>query len=129
VKTERRLAARRQCDLRSQAGGTPRSRPADSRRSVVIITALAIAITLFGGSHFEWRRDAAPWRIVTSHFTHWTYEQLAWDALAFVGLGLACARRDDRAFHATLLASAIAIPLAVAVFAPRALHEARRGGE
>lgn len=87
-------------------------------KTVGALTALAIVCTLFDGSLFEWARHAEPWRIVTCHFTHWTYEQLAWDALAFAGLGLACARRNLLAFHATLLASVILIPLAVFAFAP-----------
>ncbi|HET8796812.1 MAG TPA: rhomboid family intramembrane serine protease [Thermoanaerobaculia bacterium] len=76
----------------------------------------AIVVTLSGAA-CEWTRGGGAWRIVTGHLTHWTYEQLAWDAIAFLVLGMACARRDLRAFHATLLASAIAIPIAVLVFA------------
>jgi rhomboid family GlyGly-CTERM serine protease len=87
------------------------------------LTALAFACMLFDGSLFEWSgvalAQAEPWRIVTCHFTHWTYEQLAWDALVFAALGIACARRDVRAFHATLLASAALIPFAVSAFAPQ----------
>jgi rhomboid family GlyGly-CTERM serine protease len=83
------------------------------------LTALAVALTLLDGSHFELTRALPePWRIVTCHFTHWTYEQLAWDALAFAGLGYACARNSLRAFHATLLASVFLIPFAVLAFAP-----------
>ena len=68
---------------------------------------------------FELQRgDLDLHRILTCHFVHWTYEQLAWDALAFLALAIACARRDRRAFHATLLASIVLIPLAVLAFAP-----------
>jgi rhomboid family GlyGly-CTERM serine protease len=61
------------------------------------------------------------WQVFTCHFTHWTYEQLAWDAVAFLALGAACARRHRAAFCATLLASAVLVPLAVLVFAPEVI--------
>jgi rhomboid family GlyGly-CTERM serine protease len=79
---------------------------------------VAVAATLFGGELFELRRNVEPWRILTCHFTHWSYEQLAWDALAFSFLAAACARRNRQAFHATLLASGILVPIAVLAFAP-----------
>jgi hypothetical protein len=80
----------------------------------------AIATMLVPGEWLELQRHtiAQLHRFLTCHFTHWTYEQLAWDALAFVALAIACARRDARAFHATLLASVMLIPLAVLAFAP-----------
>jgi membrane associated rhomboid family serine protease len=62
-----------------------------------------------------------PWQIFTCHFTHWTYEQLALDAIAFLALGAACARRHRAAFFATLLASAVLVPLAVLAFAPEVI--------
>jgi membrane associated rhomboid family serine protease len=65
--------------------------------------------------------DGPLWQLLTCHFTHWTYEQLAWDAVAFLALGAACARRNRAAFHATLLASAILVPLAVLAFAPEVI--------
>ncbi|HEX2834003.1 MAG TPA: rhombosortase [Thermoanaerobaculia bacterium] len=88
-------------------------------KTVGALTLLAIVCTLLDGSHFELTRDLSePWRIVTCHFTHWSHEQLAWDALAFAGLGIACMRNNLRAFHATLLASLLLIPIAVHVLTP-----------
>ena len=66
-------------------------------------------------------RGGPVWQFLTCHFTHWTYEQLAWDAVAFLALGAACARRHRAAFHATLLTSAVLVPLAVLVFAPEVI--------
>jgi len=88
------------------------------------VTLLAVAATFFvRGDALELHRPAVfmgeAWRILTCHLTHFSYEQLAWDALAFLLLGLACERRHRAAFHATLLASAIAVPLAVLAFAPQ----------
>jgi hypothetical protein len=57
----------------------------------------------------DWANGAV-WRIATCHFTHFTYEQLAWDAFVFLFLALACDRINRGAFRATLLAS---VPIAV----------------
>jgi len=95
--------------------------PAGSRRSgvVVVVAALAVAATfLLPGAALELRPGAGLLRILTCHLTHWSYEQLAWDALAFAALGIAAARRNARAVRATLLASALAVPVAVLVFSP-----------
>ena len=87
-------------------------------KTVVAAVALAVAAAFVPGQWLELHRDTELWRIVTCHFTHWTYEQLAWDALAFLALGVACARRNRAAVHATLFASALLVPLAVLAFAP-----------
>ena len=87
--------------------------------TTIALTIVALAAALIDGSLLELQRGGPVWRILTCHFTHWTHEQLAWDLLAFVFLGLACERRNRRAYHATLLASALFIPLAVMLFAPR----------
>src|SRR5262249_8798336 len=83
-----------------------------------LLTCVAVAATLFGADALELRRGGAMWRVVTCHFTHFSYEQLAWDAVAFLLLGLACERRHRAAFHATLLASIVFVPIAVLVFTP-----------
>jgi rhomboid family GlyGly-CTERM serine protease len=87
--------------------------------TTLLLTLATLAAALLDGSLFELQRGGDAWRLVTCHFTHWTYEQLAWDALAFLGLGIACERRSRRAFHATLLASITLVPLAVLAFDPR----------
>jgi membrane associated rhomboid family serine protease len=85
-------------------------------KTTISLTLLAIAATLLPGSWLELQRGSAVWRIATCHFTHFTYEQLAWDALVFLLLGIACARRNREAFRATLLASVIIVPIAVLAF-------------
>jgi rhomboid family GlyGly-CTERM serine protease len=74
---------------------------------------MAVAATLLPGSWLELQRGGAVWRIATCHFTHFTYEQLAWDAVVFLLLAIACERRNRGAFRATLLASVIVVPIAV----------------
>jgi len=87
-------------------------------KTAIVLTIIAIAAALLPGDELELQRGGEPWRIITCHFTHWTYEQLAWDGLAFSALGIACARRHRAAFHAILLTSVIVIPIAVLLFAP-----------
>jgi rhomboid family GlyGly-CTERM serine protease len=87
-------------------------------KTTMSLTLITLAAALLPGSSLELQRGGAAWRIVTCHFTHFTYEQLAWDALVFLLLGLACARRDRGAFQATLLASIVIVPIAVLAFAP-----------
>jgi rhomboid family GlyGly-CTERM serine protease len=87
-------------------------------KTTITLTLLTLAAALIPGSSLELQRGGAAWRIVTCHFTHFTYEQLAWDALVFLILGIACARRNRGAFQATLLASIIVVPIGVLAFAP-----------
>lgn len=58
------------------------------------------------------------WRIVTCHFTHWSFDHLAWDAGALVALGLLCEVPYRRAFVACMTLSAVLVPLAVWTFLP-----------
>ncbi|HEV7485999.1 MAG TPA: rhomboid family intramembrane serine protease [Thermoanaerobaculia bacterium] len=85
-------------------------------KTAISLTLLAIAAALLPGSWLELQRGGAVWRIATCHFTHFTYEQLAWDALVFLLLGILCARANRGAFRATLLASMVIVPIAVLAF-------------
>jgi membrane associated rhomboid family serine protease len=58
------------------------------------------------------------YEIVTCHFLHWSVHHFVWDAIAFVALGIACARRDLAATLMTLAVAILVIPLAVTAFAP-----------
>ena len=100
----------------------PAGRPARGERGArlpLVIAGLAVMAAFVPGEWLELRRhDLDPWRMLTCHLTHFSHEQLAWDVLAFTALAVASARRDRRAFHATLLASALLVPVAVLAFAP-----------
>jgi rhomboid family GlyGly-CTERM serine protease len=87
-------------------------------KTTITLTLLTLAAALIPGSSLELRRGGAVWRIVTCHFTHFTYEQLAWDVLVFLILGMACARHGRGAFQATLLASIVVVPIVVLAVAP-----------
>jgi membrane associated rhomboid family serine protease len=85
-------------------------------KTTLSLTLLAVAAALLPGSWLVLQRGGAVWRIATCHFTHFTYEQLAWDALVFLLLGIACARANRGAFRASLLASIVIVPIAVLAF-------------
>ena len=85
----------------------------------LLLAVLAAAATLFGnGAALQYTRGAAPWTILTSHFTHWTLEQFFWGLAVFVPLGLACERRCRTRYLLALSGSAVAIPLALGALAP-----------
>jgi rhomboid family GlyGly-CTERM serine protease len=68
----------------------------------------------------QWDR-AEPWQLwrwLLGHFTHWSWDHLAWDLAVFVGLGIACARRSRSGWLACVLVSALAISGAVALWCP-----------
>ena len=58
------------------------------------------------------------WRIITSHFTHWTGDHLLWDIAVFVGLGIACERIDRAKLIQAIIASSVAIPIALLIAQP-----------
>lgn len=58
------------------------------------------------------------WRIITCHWTHWTFDHLFWDAAALAVLGTLCERLDRYRFLICLLIAAIVIPATVWLFIP-----------
>lgn len=63
-------------------------------------------------------RHGEIWRMATGHWTHFSPEHFAWDALVFLGLGAACERRDRRIFLACVFFSAIGISTALLIAMP-----------
>jgi rhomboid family GlyGly-CTERM serine protease len=58
------------------------------------------------------------WRVVTGHWTHWSFSHLAWDLAAFIALGIACIHRRPRATAWTLAIGSLAIGAAVWFWQP-----------
>jgi len=96
-------------------------------KTSIALTFVAVAAALLPGPWLELQRGGAPWRIATCHFTHFSHEQLAWDALVFLLLGILCARENRGAFRATLLASVVIVPLAVLAFSNVATYRGLSG--
>ncbi|MCH8804552.1 MAG: rhombosortase [Planctomycetes bacterium] len=53
------------------------------------------------------------WRLLTGHWTHWSFEHLFWDVIVLVVLGVLCERTTRGAFGATVVLSALAISTSV----------------
>lgn len=94
----------------------------DARHAPRIALLLAAAAVAVFASEaltglFEYDRAAIAtgqlWRLLTSQWTHWNFDHLFWDALAFAILGAICERISRRAFVACVCLSAVAIPAAV----------------
>jgi rhomboid family GlyGly-CTERM serine protease len=94
---------------------------------VLVLSVVVAAAAFVPGSWLELERGGAPWRILTCHLTHWTHEQLAWDGIAFFALAAACARRNRSALQATLLASAVMVPVAVITLTDLAAYRGLSG--
>jgi len=61
---------------------------------------------------------AQPWRLITGHLLHWSPEHLFWDVIAFTALGILWERRRPAAFLGCVLASALAVSLAMPAVYP-----------
>jgi rhomboid family GlyGly-CTERM serine protease len=55
--------------------------------------------------------DGELWRIITGHFTHWSFDHFLWCTITFIALGSICERLNRKGFIISLSASAIIIPV------------------
>jgi rhomboid family GlyGly-CTERM serine protease len=62
--------------------------------------------------------DDELWRFVSGHLTHWNFDHLLWDVLAFVAAGAIIEGRSRRALSAALGLSALAISTTLWVWQP-----------
>jgi len=58
------------------------------------------------------------YRLVTSHWTHWSGDHLLWDVATFLILGIACERRDRARMLATTLLAALVMPAGLLILQP-----------
>ena len=50
------------------------------------------------------------WRILTSHWIHWSFDHFFWCVITFVALGTVCERLNRKGFILSIILSAILIP-------------------
>ncbi len=50
------------------------------------------------------------WRIITSHWVHWSFDHFLWCTVTFVALGCVCERISRKGYIVTLAASIFVIP-------------------
>lgn len=71
-----------------------------------LVSALAILVQVSGSSAFEWHTDlfasGEPWRFVTGHLSHWSWDHLVWDVGMFLVLGCILESRNRVRFLATI---------------------------
>ena len=79
------------------------------------ISALIFFILNNAGTSLQYDRAAIAagefWRIITGHWTHWSFDHLLWCAITFVALGAICERLNRAGFILSLVLSAIIIPV------------------
>src|SRR5258708_38375144 len=79
----------------------------------LLLVAFAVAASLLPGAA-EWMQydrlavaHGAWWRLLTSHFVHWSVDHLFWDVLAFGVLGWMCEREGRARFLNCVILSAV----------------------
>jgi rhomboid family GlyGly-CTERM serine protease len=83
----------------------------------LLLVVFAVAVSVWPGLAGWLQYDRAAiarcevWRLVTSHFTHWSADHLFWDAMAFAALGCLCERNGVGSFLRCLSLSAFLIPV------------------
>lgn len=68
-----------------------------------------------------WQLDTfnmSAWTFFTGHMTHWSFDQLFWDVLAFAVLGYLCEQTGCRRMLAVLLLSSFAVSASVLLVHP-----------
>jgi rhomboid family GlyGly-CTERM serine protease len=114
-------------------GHEPMHRPSSLKLNAVrrlpvaslLLIAFAVIVSLIPGvAHWlQYDRLAvahgAFWRLVTSHFVHWSDEHLFWDVLALGVLGWMCEREGVPQFLGTVAAAALLIPLVLSIAEPQ----------
>lgn len=82
----------------------------------LLLVAFAVTVSLVPGvaTWMQYDRlavaDGALWRLMTSHFVHWSAEHLFWDVLALGVLGWFCERESAGRFLQCVVVSAVLIP-------------------
>ncbi len=90
----------------------------------LLLGSLAVPAFLLSwcGAALEYSRQALAggeiWRIVTCHWTHFSFDVFLWDLVAFVFLGIACERRDRKSFLVCLGGAALLIPAVIWLVMP-----------
>ena len=62
------------------------------------------------------------WRMLTSHWVHWTADHLLWDLMAFAALALCALRIAQARAVGTLITASILIPITLWLFQPEMIY-------
>ncbi|KAF0243894.1 MAG: hypothetical protein FD180_2975 [Planctomycetota bacterium] len=90
--------------------------------AAVLLSAAAVIIPIAAAAGLELDRAAVAsgqlWRLVTCHWTHYSFDHFLWSWLPFVLLGVLCERDSRPRFLAAVGAAVFIIPVAVHFFTP-----------
>lgn len=79
------------------------------------VAVVAIYLLPNFGDYLEFKRQligaGEVWRLLTGHFTHFTFEHLIWDVLTFAVLGVICCKRSRLEYLTVCVVSVVAISL------------------
>lgn len=87
---------------------------------VITLSTAALSLLMYfwrsyAGPLFQYDRNLIAngefWRIVTSHFTHWSFDHFLWCTITFIALGAICEQCNRRGFVLAIAVSAICIPV------------------
>jgi rhomboid family GlyGly-CTERM serine protease len=84
----------------------------------VILLVQAVPELLAAG---EWQRGGEWQRMLSCHFTHWSWDHLGWNLGMLLVLGIPCELADRRRLAFAISASLVTIPLAVMLWQPALL--------
>lgn len=93
----------------------------------LLLVVFAVAVSLLPGvaEWLQYDRQAvaqgAVWRLVTSHFVHWSGEHLLWDVLALGVLGQICEQDGTKWLLVCVTVSAMVISLSLWIAEPQML--------
>ena len=102
--------------IRTQARRTP--------CASLLLAAVAAVFFLWPAltTHVQYDREAIAagelWRLVSGHWTHYSFDHFVWDALAFAALAVVSEQRSRARFLVCVVTSAVAISVAVWVMHP-----------
>lgn len=106
-------------------------RPVFEGVTLFVLASLSVVIQSLPdlGEALQWRRSATfPLKVATAftgHLTHWSWDHLLWDVVAFLGLGIAAIRLVPGRLLICLVLSALVISLEIMLFHPQ--FESYRG--
>jgi len=61
------------------------------------------------------------WRLLTGHWTHWSFDHFLWCTITFFVLGSICEKLNKTGFLVSLVSSAVIIPAVIWIAAPHML--------
>jgi len=97
-------------------------RPTIGATTLLGLAAVVVYLAPWGNLSLEFSRRTIAggeiWRLLTCHWTHFSFEHFVWNLLPFVWLGALCERRDRQGFLLCTIGSALAISVYVFLFVP-----------